>query len=101
MTFSPGKPEDWITVSPEPEKEKPDPVKAPVEDEQKQKMKQMVEEAMQALQEGLEHDRNLIGFTPEEHHTVLRMLEKKVTLRFSSDFLGLERQHSPPIHFGL
>ena len=35
----------------------------------------MVEEAMQALQEGLEHDRNLIGFTPQEHHTVQRMLE--------------------------
>ena len=35
-----------------------------VGEREEHRQQRMVEEAMQALQEGLEHDRNLIGFTP-------------------------------------
>ncbi len=45
-----------------------------VGEREERRQQRMVEEAMQALQEGLDHDRNLIGFTPEEHHTVQRMV---------------------------
>jgi hypothetical protein len=35
----------------------------------------LVDEAMEALAAGLEHDRNLLGFTPEQHASVRRMLD--------------------------
>jgi phosphatidylserine/phosphatidylglycerophosphate/cardiolipin synthase-like enzyme len=56
------------------------------------RQQRIVNEAMLALQDGLEHDRNLIGFTPEEHNSVQRMInllrsEKVQVMRYPGRFL--------------
>ena len=63
-----------------------------VGEREERRQQRMVEDAMRALQEGLEHDRNLLGFTPEEHSTVRRMLEllhsgRVEVMRFPGRFL--------------